>query len=421
MLIKKETHPMKVLHIVGNSRFGGAGWIIMGLGRIAQEEGWQVDVLATDPVFQQYLRQHGIGVVDLDVIRREVRPLWDFGGLVRLRGFLRREGYRIVHTHTSKGGFVGRLAASLADVPVIVHTVHGFAFHERSARPARLFYSALERVATRWCDRVVSVSEFHRHWALELGICQPREILAIPNGVAGHDVSSAATRASVRRRLGAREGDLLILSMARLAPDKGLNYLIEAASILENSPLRYRIVIAGEGAERERLMRLARDLEVENLVSFLGFRQDVGDLLAACDMVVLPSLREGLSITLLEAMAAGKAIIATDIGSHREVTSQAEMARLVPPADSRALADAILRLAADPASMMRLGIAAHALFESRYTEERMLDSYRQLYFDLLKRKCPGQATAKSPQRIDPFAGPVRLPCPPKGGGIWNER
>ena len=117
MPAKKQTSPVRVLHVVGDSRFGGIGRIIVGLGRVARAEGWQVDVLTTDPVVQQVVRQNGLGVVNLDVIRREIRPLWDLGGLVRLQNFLRREPYRIVHTHTSKAGFVGRFAAWLAKVP----------------------------------------------------------------------------------------------------------------------------------------------------------------------------------------------------------------------------------------------------------------------------------------------------------------
>jgi glycosyltransferase involved in cell wall biosynthesis len=393
MLIHKETSSVKVLHVTGDSRFGGIASIILGLGHVAREDGWQVDVLTTDPVFQQAARQHGLGLVNLDVIRREIRPVWDLGGLIRLTRFLRRESYRIVHTHTSKAGFVGRLAARLAGVPVIVHTVHGFAFHEASPVHVLGFYSALEKLASGWCDRIVSVSEFHRTWAIELGICGPGQITAIPNGIGEVGRNREVGRAELRREMGAGHGDLVILSMARLAADKGLNYLIEAAAMLPQTARPVQIVIAGEGPERDRLEHLARHLGVTERVRFLGFRKDVGDLLAACDLVVLPSLREGLSIALLEAMAAGKPIIASSIGSQREVASHGDLARLVRPADARALSEAIVAMAGDEALMARLGRTARAVYESRYTENRMLQAYRQLYFDLLKAKSPAASTA----------------------------
>lgn len=388
----RKTNPMKLIHVIGDSRFGGAGRIILRLGQVAQAEGWQVDILTTDIVLQRAVKQHGLGLINLDVIRRKIRPLWDLAGLVRLWDFLRREHYTIVHTHTSKGGFVGRLAARLAGVPVIVHTAHGFAFHERTRSWVRLFYSTLERIASRWCDRIVSVSEFHRRWALELGICHPPKILAIPNGIAAL-ASPEVIPADLRGELGVREDDLLILSMARLAPDKGLEFLIEAAALLLRSERHFRIAIAGDGEVRSRLEELAFNLGVSDRVSLLGFREDVSDLLAACDLVVLPSLREGLSIALLEAMAAGKPIVATDIGSHRELASQAEIAQLVPPADAPALCEAILQLTRNPVLMARLGAKAQVLFESQYTEDRMLNNYKQLYFDLLKEKCPAEAGA----------------------------
>jgi glycosyltransferase involved in cell wall biosynthesis len=387
----KKMKPLKLLHVIGDSCFGGAGRIILRLGQVAKAQGWQVDILTTDPIFQRAVKQNGLGLVNLDVVRREIHPLWDLAGLARLSNFLRREHYGIVHTHTSKGGFVGRLAAWLAGVPVIVHTAHGFAFHEGSPHSARLFYSTLERIASRWCDRLVSVSEFHRHWALELGICGSSKILAIPNGIAALG-SPEVSSAELRRQLGIRDSDLLVLSMARLAPDKGIEYLIEAAAILLRSERRFQIVIAGDGPMRARLEELTRHLGVADWVTFLGFREDVSDLLAASDLVVLPSLREGLSIALLEAMAAGKPIIATKIGSHRELASQAEIAHLVSPADAPALCEAILQIAPDADLMSRLGTNARTLFEARYTEERMLGAYKQLYFDLLREKCPIEAS-----------------------------
>jgi glycosyltransferase involved in cell wall biosynthesis len=426
MLIRKQTSPVKVLHITGDSRFGGIASIILGLGHVAQADGWQVDVLTTDPVFQQAARQHGLGLVNLDVIRREIRPVWDLGGLARLTRFLRNEPYRIVHTHTSKAGFVGRLAARLAGVPVIVHTVHGFAFHEASPIHVRRFYSTLERLASGWCDRIVSVSEFHRAWAIELGICDAGQITAIPNGIGEVGRNRDVGLADLRREMGAGHGDLVILSMARLAADKGLNYLIEAAAILPQTARRVQIVIAGEGPERDRLEQLASHLGVTGRVRFLGFRKDVGDLLAACDLVVLPSLREGLSIALLEAMAAGKPIIASSIGSQREVASHAELARLVQPADARALSEAIVAVAEDEALMARLGKNARTVYESRYTEDRMLQGYRQLYFDLLKAQSPAaESTAvqvhdwrlAEPQEQVSQGYSKLLPTPrqPKGG------
>ncbi len=378
--------PLRLLHITGDSRFGGAGRIILGLGRMARAEGWQVDVLTTDPVFQSAAAQQDLRVVDLDVIRREIRPLWDLAGLSRLLRFLQRERYGIVHTHTSKAGFVGRLAARLAGVPVIVHTAHGFAFHEHSRRAVQRFFSTLERAASHWCDRIVSVSEFHRNWAVELGICDTSKIIAIPNGI-GYLPKPAMASLELRRQLGVRPDDLLILSMARLAPDKGIEFLIEAAAILSRFGRRFLVAIAGAGPKRAAFEQVSRNLGVADRVVFLGFREEISDLLAAADLVVLPSLREGLSIALLEAMAAAKPVIATSIGSHREIASQGDVALLVPPADPIALSEAILRAARDPILMARLGTRARALFERRYTEERMLNAYKALYFDLLKQKC----------------------------------
>ena len=392
---------VRLLHIVGGSSFGGAAKIILRLAARMKAEGWETDILSTDPVFAEAARQLGIGVIGLDVIRREIRPWWDLRGLMRLYRFLRHERYDVVHTHTSKAGFVGRLAAWLAGVPAILHTVHGFAFHERTPRATRAFYSTLERLASRWCDRIVAVTEFHRRWALELSICAERKIVTIPNGIARPEpCKSPRPAAELRREWKAQPGDLTILTVGRLAPEKGLEHLIEAACILRRIGQGFRVVLAGDGPLRAQLERLAESLRVTDCVNFLGHRDDIADLLAACDLVVLPSLREGLSIALLEAMAAAKPIVATRIGGNMAVVSHPDTALLVPPGDSQALSDAILRCWRDPALRATLGAKAQLLFESRYTEDTMLNSYRQLYLDLAKVKCStGEARVSESQNI----------------------
>src|SRR5581483_153102 len=204
---------LRLLHITGDSCFGGASRIILSLGQVAQSQGWDVDVLTTDPTFARAVKHQGLGLVSLDVIRRKIQPMWDVSGLFRLCNFLRHEDYTLVHTHTSKAGLVGRLAARLTRVPITVHTVHGFAFHESSSSLARLFFATLEHLAARWCDRVVSVSDFHRKWALELHICKPDKILSIPNGIA--ELQSPRTPcAQLRRHLGVGCDDLFLLTPA---------------------------------------------------------------------------------------------------------------------------------------------------------------------------------------------------------------
>ncbi len=354
---------------------------------LARRLGWQVDVLATDPDVQNDMRRCGAGIVDLDVIWRETRPFRDLKGLYHLCKFLRGSDYTLAHTHTSKGGFVGRLAARLAGVELIVHTVHGFAFHPESSALALFAYAALERLAAHCCDRIFTVSSFHRTWALSLGIGNPCQVIAIPNGIPPARVVPVRPVEHTRRELGLAPGEFAILSTFRLAKQKGLTDLVEAiAWVTSRTDRAIKCLLAGEGPLKAVLQEQARRLGLQEQVLFLGFRTDVGDLLAVSDMVVLPSLHEGLSISLLEAMAAGKAVVTTTIGSTMEVLRHGETGLLVPTRRPDLLAQAILALAQDHELRTRLGTQARQAYEERYTAERMMKQYAVEYLALCKEK-----------------------------------
>jgi glycosyltransferase involved in cell wall biosynthesis len=380
-----------MLHIKGSAPFGGDCVLMLELGRAAREHGFEVDVLATDPCFREMIREAGLGLVDVDVIRREIRPVWDFRGLQRLTSVLSGSSYALVHTHTTKPGIVGTLAARRAGVPAIMHTVHLFPFHEETGRLMTAAYVGAERLAARWCDRIVTVSEHQRDWALRAGIGKPDQVIAIPNGVPVERAQPRRSPAEVRAELGLGEA-FMILSTGRLAEQKGLEYLIRAAERLREDVPTARIVLAGDGPLRQQLSKLVSDLGLGDLVTLVGHRSDVGDLLAAADLVVFPSLWEGLSISLLEAMAAGKPVVTTTIGSNREVTNDGETAVLVPPKDTEALAAAIRSLATDPERLAELGREGQQAQRERYTLKRMLDAYLAEYDRLLRQTSPRAST-----------------------------
>jgi lipopolysaccharide/colanic/teichoic acid biosynthesis glycosyltransferase/glycosyltransferase involved in cell wall biosynthesis len=383
---------MKLLHVVGESKFGGGSVIILDLARMARDLGWEVDVLTTDPALIELLEENGIGVVYLNAIWRNIRPVRDLVGLWRLYRFLRRNPYTLVHTHTSKGGFVGRLAAKMAGVPAIVHTVHGFAFHEQSQPSALRVYAALERRAAGWCHRIVTVSEFHRQWGLSLGIGDEKKMVAIPNGIAPERIAVMKGREATRAAYGIGPEDFLIVSIGRLADGKGLDDLLEAVAAVRGQISRpLKLWLPGTGPIQNMLEQTAAGLRLQGVVHFLGFRQDVGDLLAAADLVALPSLREGLSIALLEAMAMEKPIVATSIGSNREVTREGECAHLIAPRDRTALAAAIVKMANEPGYARKLAAAAAARFRSGYTNRVMLDRYSAEYDKVLSECMPAAA------------------------------
>jgi len=384
---------MNILHITGDAKWGGGGIVIEVLVGMAVNRHWNVDVLTTDPRCQAAMTQAGAGIVDLDVIWRNIRPLRDLAGLLRLRRYLRAHPYDIVHTHTSKAGFVGRIAARLAGIPVVLHTVHGFAFHEETPWRKAAFYTLLEHIAGWFCDAIVTVSHYHRDWALRLHIAPPSKLLAIPNGISGR-VSSTASEL-FRDRIGACDDCFVVVTHGRLAAEKGLEYLLAAipgVTHILGRPCKF--VFVGDGPQQDDLMMLARRLCVSDSVVFDGFRSDIGQILAGADVVVLPTLREGLSISLLEAMAAGKAIVTTDIGSNLEATAHGECAETVRTKDIHGLAVAIERLSRDPERARALGEAAKARYQTTYRESQMVEAYEKLYQRLLGDRLPAHVIAE---------------------------
>jgi glycosyltransferase involved in cell wall biosynthesis len=314
--------------------------------------------------------------VPLTLIRR--RPGLDARLPFRLAAFLRRRGARLVHTHNPSPHLYGALAARLAPGTRVIHTKHG---RNAPDAPRKVL---LNRLAAALSDRVVAVGADTAAVALDLERVHPRKLVTIANGVELGAPSARApqARAAARVALGAPAGGFHVGCVARLSPVKDHRTLLQAFAIFRAARPDAHLTLVGSGAELDDLVARAAEPDLAGAVTFAGERGEVGPLYAAFDVHALASRSEGISLTLLEAAAAGLPNVATRVGGNAEVVADGVTGILVPPADPVALAAALGAVAARP-DRAALGAAGRARVEQRFSAERMARAYHALYAEVL--------------------------------------
>lgn len=381
-------HKIKVLQVIGGSEFGGAVWIILGYIQMLQEHGFEVLVNTSTQAVADVFRNAGCEIIPIHQMRRQINPVLDAVSIRKLARICRDRDIEIVHTHTSKGGFLGRAAARIAGVPIVIHTAHGFAFHENSSGAAIRTYAGIERMAAHWCDRITTVSDFHRDWALRLKIAPADKIVTVHNGIAPERLELTRDRSDARKELGCDENNILLGVVGRLAAQKGLESMLEVMPKIISERPETRLVIVGEGPVEGKLKNQCKRLGLCNYVVFTGFRSDIGDMLNACDIVLSPSLREGLSVSIMEAMAMGKPLVVTDISSNRELIEDGVSGLVVAPDSPEAIAAAIEIFIADSELSISMGNSAKKRFEANFTETIMKKKLWDLYENLIENRLP---------------------------------
>lgn len=337
-----------------------------------------------------YLALRGKSVDRLRVLPslgREIRLGRDLGVLWRLAGLLRRLRPHVVHTHTAKAGTLGRLAARLARVPIVVHTYHGHVFRGYfPPRTTRLFV-AIERYLARRTDRLLAVSPTVRDEVLACGIGRPDRFAVVPLGLDLEPfLGCEGRRGELRAELGVEPEALLVGIVARLVPIKAHEVFLRAAASTVRRVPRARFLIVGDGERRAELEGLARELGVADRTRFLGWRSDLDRVYADLDLVALTSQNEGSPVSLIEAMAAARPVVATRVGGVPDLVEDGPTGWLVPPGDADALASAIAALLGDPERRRKLGEAARARAYPAYSAERLLGDIDRLYTELAREK-----------------------------------
>ncbi len=322
------------------------------------------------------LEELGVRVEVVPMLRRPA-PVSDLVALRRLVRLMRSGGFDVVHTHSSKAGFLGRLAARRAGIRRVFYTPHAFAFQCGGLRGR--VYRRLERIAGGFGGRIVAVSEGERALAVEGGIVPPERVCVAPNGVEDPGVPGPAERERARAGVGLPVSAIVVGTVGRLARQKAPDDLIEAAAEALRDCGDMYLLIVGSGPLAARLVRLADSLGVSGRVVFAGERADAADLYAAMDIYVQPSLWEGLPYALLDAMVRGLPAVATDISGHRDVVEDGVTGLRVPPSDRSALARAILSLAGDADRRAELGAAGRELVRRNHSVGEFIRSIEALY------------------------------------------
>jgi glycosyltransferase involved in cell wall biosynthesis len=385
---------VRIVRVIARLNVGGPALHVTYLTEGLASRGYETTLVAGDvgrgeESMERITEQAGIEVVHLPGLSREVSPLRDPVAIRRLAGVIRRVRPDIVHTHTAKAGAVGRSAAVLSGAhrPAIVHTFHGHVLRGYFGAAGTLAFRLAETALAQVTDRLVAVSPQVRDELVGLHVAPASKFEVVRLGIdLERRVAFSGDRAEVRRRIGVGPESFVVGWFGRMTAVKRTADLLDGLAALRERGVDALLLLVGDGTDRERLERTAHRRGLARSVLFLGYQEDVAAWYAACDAVVLTSANEGTPVTLIEALAAGRAVVATRVGGVPDVVDDGETGFLVRAGDTHALAERLALLAADPVRAAAMGAEGRRRALERYAVTRLVDDVDALYRRLLSER-----------------------------------
>ena len=370
---------LRIMHVTTGLSYGGAETQLKNLALRLKQRKWSLSVVSMLPpgAYVDELEAAGICIYDLRMRRKVPDPR----AVLRLASIVRRERPLVVHAHMIHANLLARITRLFASIPVLICTAHNII---EGGRARELAYRLTDSLA----DITTQVSEAGKQRYIQVGAVPPHKIVCIPNGI---DTSrfqpNPTVRQAVREQFGCAPDAFVWLTVGRLEPVKNHLELLCAFREVTAVHPHARLLIAGQGPLQAATEQRITELGLAERVRLLGVRRDIPDLLNAADAFVLPSLWEGMPLTLLEASATALPIVATDVGGNAEVVLEGETGYLVPVKDTEALAQAMLRVMnLSEADRSAIGQAGRAHVVQNFDLERVVDRWEALYRELLQRK-----------------------------------
>jgi glycosyltransferase involved in cell wall biosynthesis len=394
-LAGSENHapqPVRVVRVFSRLNIGGPALHVTHLSAGLSDYGYQTRLIVgkTDKHEGDFLDLAAARGVDLTVLPelgRSISPLNDLRALSRLYQLMREIRPAIVHTHTAKAGTLGRLAARLARVPIVVHTYHGHVLSGYFHPLASLLFRAVERVLAHTTNAILTVSESVKSDLVRLGVAPASRVRVLPLGLDLEPLSRPLPRGGLRAEAGWAESARVVGIVGRLVPIKDLDTFIDAAAAVASTVDDVQFAVVGDGEERSRLEARAVSL-LGRRIHFFGWRKDTGNVLGDLDMVVNTSLNEGTPVALIEALAAARPVVATAVGGTPDLLEGGRFGTLVPARAPEETGRAIRGVLDSPDGSRRIATEGQAMVLTRYSVERLLDNMSNLYNELLRSRRP---------------------------------
>lgn len=386
------SEPIKILRLIARLNVGGPAIHVSLLTQKLRPPAYESTLVCgtIDPDegdMQYYAEERGVHPIVIPELGRALHPLRDLITIYRVYRLIRHLKPDIVHTHTAKAGFVGRIAAWLAGVPVIVHTFHGHVFHGYFSPLLTRVFLLLERLTARISTAVITLSEdLRRDLAETYRIARRSKITVLPLGLDLAGFAAAPRRTGqFRQQIGVAEGVPLVGIVGRLVPVKNHALFLEAAARIHAHQPDVRFVIVGDGELRAELEARVDALGLRSVVTFTGWLRDLIPVYSDLDVLVISSINEGTPVSVIEALAAGCPVVTTAVGGLRDLLENGALGTLVPAGDAAALSTAIEAVIAQPEAHLAIAQRARAIMLERYGIDRLVQDLDELYRALLAR------------------------------------
>ena len=380
---------INILYVITKLELGGAQKQLLSLVRGLDKEKFNPYILtAYDGLLVDAAQDiEGLKLIRCRFLDRPIQPFKDILALFFIYRFIKNNHIDIVHTHSSKAGILGRLAAKAAGVRNIIHTVHGWSFHNYQSKITYHFYLFLEKLCASFSSAIIVVSQWDKRLGSQQAVGTQDKYKLIRYAVNYEEFKNNPEAVGVRKEFGLSEADLVIGMVACFKRQKSPLDFIKLASAIKKDFGEVKFILVGDGVLRKQVSVLIKKLNLKKQIILTGWRNDIARILSGLDIFVLTSLWEGSPIVVLEAMAAGLPVVATDTGGISEIVGHGKTGYLVKPRDIEAFQDRLRELLMKPDLRKEFGkFAVLALDPNAYSLANMLKNTTGLYLDLFYRR-----------------------------------